>query len=149
MYRIDLKETVTSDLIILHVNAPSTGLGIEAQLAANAAVPRVIVSPTAVSISRMLLGVPADDLGQIAYDDIADLEAQLKSRLPDIARGIASRLPARRRFMESVRGAQLGKFLLKAGIRRGIARSRFGSKRAVAGGVYRFTSNAATSARSV
>ena len=122
VYRIDLKETFSSDLIVLHVNGPSTGLGIEAQLAANAAVPRMIVSPRAVPLSRMLLGVPVDDLGHIAYDSIQDLQVQLETRLPAIARAIAERLPARRRFMDSVRGAQLGKFLLKARIRRAIGR---------------------------
>src|ERR1700733_14028875 len=128
VYRIDYCRTITADLLILHVNAASIGLGIEAQLGTDAGVPRVIVSPMSMKISRMLLGIPAKGLGLLEYRDISDLKLKLRKVLPDWTRRIVAGFPSRRRALEAVRDAKIGRFVLRMRIRHGIPRAELADR---------------------
>ena len=44
VYVTDHNRTANADLVVFHVNGPSIGVGMEAQIAAEATVPRVVVS---------------------------------------------------------------------------------------------------------
>ena len=51
VYEIDQAHTTNADLVIFHINVPSLGVGIEAQIAADVTIPRVIISRNGVEVS--------------------------------------------------------------------------------------------------
>src|SRR5690349_21767318 len=52
VYRINYEQCVSADLLIFHVNVPSLGVGCEAQIAADATVPKIVLTKKNIPVSR-------------------------------------------------------------------------------------------------
>ncbi|REJ92517.1 MAG: hypothetical protein DWQ34_12920 [Planctomycetota bacterium] len=122
VYLINYHETVTSDFIILHLFAASTGLGVEAQLAAEASVPRIIIHKSDFEVSRMLLGIPTRTIATISYGNVRELREALSGELPSISRELVGQLPVRRRLLDAARSAGIGRFIMRMRIKKLITR---------------------------
>jgi len=74
VYWIDRERVASSDLLIIHADEPSFGVGQEAEIAANAGVPIVIFHSKGLNISRMLRGIAGRVMLQIEFSDVIDLQ---------------------------------------------------------------------------
>ncbi|MCI0641331.1 MAG: hypothetical protein L0Y72_29685 [Gemmataceae bacterium] len=113
VYLTDHNRTANADLVIFHVNGPSLGVGMEAQIAAGATVPRVVVSKKDARVSRMFLGLFSPTVGAIQYANDADYEAQLSKQLPEITRKTLESAKRRRPFIEDICDVELGRLIFK------------------------------------
>ncbi len=109
VYVMDHDRTMSADLVIFHVNAPSLGVGSESQIAADATVPRVTISKTGVPVSRMFRGIFSPSIVDISYADCADLELQLSRSISRIARVTVESAIRRRPLMTDYRAANIGR----------------------------------------
>lgn len=74
VYWIDRERVASADLLVIFADEPSFGVGQEAEIAANAGVPIVIFHSDKVNVSRMLRGIAGRIIGQIGFENDADLE---------------------------------------------------------------------------
>ena len=84
VYALDQEKTANADLVVFYLNAPSFGIGMEAQIAADACVPRVLIRQAGVPISRMILGAINPTIADIQFSNIDDLEKKLSESMGDI-----------------------------------------------------------------
>jgi hypothetical protein len=120
VYVTDHSRTSNADLVIFHVNCPSLGVGMEAQIAAEATLPRVVVSKATADVSRMFLGVFSPTVATIRYSGQIDYQAELSRQLPEIARLTVESAKRRRQFAQEVQGSELGRKIFKQRILQGI-----------------------------
>ena len=111
VYIIDQDHTANADLIVFYLNSPSFGIGMEAQIAADASVPRVIIRPYGEATSRMILGVFNPTLFDIQYKNVEDLEKQLSEAMGDIMGELYKSTPTRRDMISKVLGCNFPKFI--------------------------------------
>ena len=128
VYLIDYKKVFSSDLIIFHVSSPSIGVGIEAQLADSIGIPSIIIHPKSTTVSRMLLGIPTNRLATIQYESIRDLTSKLKEIIPDVTRQVVERIPQRRRCIEEISSAEIGRRIISYRIRKQLPLADFSRK---------------------
>lgn len=76
VYWIDRERVASADLLVIFADAPSIGVGQEAEIAANAGVPIAIFHSAGVNVSRMLRGIAGRIIAQVSFDDEADLESK-------------------------------------------------------------------------
>ena len=98
-------------LRVFYLNSPSFGTGMEAQIAADASVPRVIIRPCGVSISRMILGVFNPTLLDIQFKNVEDLEKQLSEAMGNIMGELYESTPKRRDVISKVITGKLSEFI--------------------------------------
>lgn len=84
VYVRDQGRTANADLVVFYLNAPSFGIGMEAQIAADACVPRVLIRPDGVATSRMILGAINPTIADIQFINLEDLEKKLSEAMGDI-----------------------------------------------------------------
>ena len=111
VYIIDQDHTANADLVVFYLNSPSFGIGMEAQIAADASVPRVIIRPYGVPISRMIRGVFNPTLFDIQYKNVEALEKQLSEAMGNIMGELYECTPKRRDVISKVLGCNLPKFI--------------------------------------
>jgi serine/threonine protein kinase len=78
VYWIDRERVASSDLIFILADAPSFGVGQEAEIAANAGVPLAIFHSPDVKVSKMLRGIAGRKIHEETFVDICDLEAKAR-----------------------------------------------------------------------
>jgi transcriptional regulator with XRE-family HTH domain len=83
VFHIDRERVQSSDLLIHLAHFPSTGAGEELSFAFEALVPIVVVSHSAVRVSRMVTGIP-NLIVVITYDEPEELRSVLRERLAEI-----------------------------------------------------------------
>ena len=121
VYTIDHKCTVCSDLVIFHVNAPSLGVGIEAQLSAMATTPRIIISKGTVPTSRMFAGMFCSTIAEIQYSHVSEVIGELHRRLQDICPKTIESVERRRPHLIEIQEQRIGERFLMQRIRHGIS----------------------------
>jgi transcriptional regulator with XRE-family HTH domain len=114
VFNADHTRTSTADLVFFHVNAPSLGVGIESQIAAEATIPRVIAKPKGLKISRMFDGVFNPTIARIEYVDPDDFEQQLLDLLPSIAIAASKSAHKRRPAIEAITSARIGRNIFES-----------------------------------
>jgi len=113
VYELDHERTMTADLVVFHVNAPSLGVGCECQIAADTCSPKVVIARNGTPLSRMFTGVHSETLATIEYEQPRDVEMQLSQWLPTIARRAAESAQSRRPIMQAVAESRLGRVILR------------------------------------
>jgi len=78
VYWIDRERVASSDLIFILADAPSFGVGQEAEIATNAGVPIALFHSPGVKVSRMLSGIAGRKICIETFADIAELEAKTR-----------------------------------------------------------------------
>lgn len=84
VYMLDHAQTANADLVVFYLNAPSFGIGMEAHIAADACVPRVLIRPNGVPTSRMILGEINPTIADIQFRNPEDLEKKLSEAMGEI-----------------------------------------------------------------
>lgn len=120
--RIDHLCVVKSDVFVCLATDPSCGLAIEANTAMLALVPRILIYPCDVEVSRMLTGTACLDIDPIVFRDPADLENQLRDKMQAIDREVTNIRPTRRRLMEDIANERRGRQVLRNRIRQKLTR---------------------------
>ena len=113
VYELNYLQSILADLVIFHVNVPSLGVGCEAQIAADATVPRITLAKKSVAVSRMFAGIFSATLASIEYDSYADAELQLFRLLPTIAEETIQSARRRRSVLAAFSELQLGLVIFK------------------------------------
>lgn len=113
VYATDHRSTVDADLVIFHVNTPSLGVGMEAQISADATIPRVVIRKQSVAVSRMFRGVFSPTLANVEYENIEDLHDALIPHIASIAAAAIESAERRRPIAREFSTQQLGKKILK------------------------------------
>jgi hypothetical protein len=113
VYLTDHNRTATADLVIFHVNCPSLGVGMEAQIAAGATVPRVVVSRQGAKVSRMFLGISSPTVETIQYGNEAEYETLLSNKVADIVSVAIEKARKRRAVVVELRESGLGRKIFK------------------------------------
>ena len=113
VYELNYEQCVLADLVAFHVNVPSLGVGCEAQISADATVPRVTVAKTCVPVSRMFDGIFSTAIASIQYENSSDLELQLFRQIPVIAARVISSAQRRRPILASFSDLRLGSVIFK------------------------------------
>ena len=121
VFETDHTQIADADLVFCHVNAPSLGVGIEAQIAAEATIPRVIAYPSGRPISRMFEGLFNPTIARIEYADTSDFDVQLSKFLTTIAEAASISSKKRRPIIANVRNARCGESIFKARVLLGIS----------------------------
>jgi transcriptional regulator with XRE-family HTH domain len=121
VYAIDHRWTVRSDLVIFHINTPSLGVGIEAQLSALATTPRVIISKGEVPTSRMFQGMFCSTIAEIRYQYASEVADSLRDQLQDICPKVIESAERRRPHLQQIIEQRLGERLLMQRIRHGVS----------------------------
>lgn len=75
VYEVDKEQLEKSDVMVAYVGEPSTGTGIEIEIAKNHGIPVYILYEKGARVSRMLRGCPAVK-GEIVFENEADALAQ-------------------------------------------------------------------------
>lgn len=83
VYWIDRERVASADVLIIMADAPSFGVGQEAEIAANAGVPIVIFYSHGVRISRMLAGIAVSALETKSFGDNLELEEKVNEFFRD------------------------------------------------------------------
>lgn len=113
VYRTDHTEVSTADLVIFNARWPSLGVGIEAQISADATVPKIVIAERDGDISPMIDGMFSPTIGRITYSSPDEITRALIEQLPAITRRLlasrARRLPA----LKKVAAAKLGRSLIE------------------------------------
>ena len=107
------EQSVLADLVVFHVTTPSLGVGCEAQIAADATVPRVTLVRKDVALSRMFDGIFSTTIASIQYENHADLELQLFRQLPLISARATQSALQRRPRLTAFSDLQLGSIIFK------------------------------------
>jgi len=119
VYCIDHQRVEASDVVFFFVFGPSTGMGMEAQIAAEATVPRVVISPKGFEITRMFLGAPSRKLAEIRFERPIEITQALRTQVDEI--GSAASESRRRRDQANKHAFKnIGRRILKRRILRGI-----------------------------
>lgn len=113
VYELNHEQSVLADLVVFHVTTPSLGVGCEAQIAADATVPRVTLVRKDVALSRMFDGIFSTTIASIHYENHADLELQLFRQLPSIAAQATRSALQRRPRLTAFSELQLGSVIFK------------------------------------
>lgn len=83
VYNLDRERVSSSDLLIHVADYASTGAGEELDIAQSALIPIVLINHGSARVSRMVTGIPAFKL-EITYDNLEELELELRQRLTEI-----------------------------------------------------------------
>lgn len=99
VYRLDRKNVVACDLLVVLANHPSFGVGQELEIAAQKGIPTLIATRgNPERISRMVLGSPNPRMGVFAYLSPENLEEQVRRYLDEHVDWLRRRKEAIRRF---------------------------------------------------
>jgi len=112
VYAIDHQHVENADVVFFFIVGPSTGMGMEAQIAAEATVPRVVIRQQGVAVTRMFQGAPSRTLATIEFSAAADIYSQLAAQVAHIG----NEASISRRYRDEAREGSLsnfGRFLLK------------------------------------
>jgi len=93
----------------------------EAQIAANSTIPRVMISKKGQAVSRMFKGVFSPTVEALEYDDVEDLKPLLIKRVPFIVPYAIESAEKRRPILRDFERLSVGRMLLKQRIIRGIS----------------------------
>ncbi len=113
VYELNYEQSVLADLVVFHVNVPSLGVGCEAQISADATVPRVTLAKADIPVSRMFEGMFSATIATLEYVNHADLELQLFRQLPELAARVIRSAQRRRPVLAGFSALQLGTVILK------------------------------------
>jgi len=122
IYETNFKKISDSDLVIFHRNAPSSGMGMEAEIAAGVMVPAVILIPKGTPCSLMFPGFDLLVIATIEYSDVNDLSRQLRAALNEVVNRARKWRTQRRENLRNLQKAKIGPELQSARILRGITR---------------------------
>lgn len=84
VYCTDHDKVINSDVVFFFLLAPSTGMGMEAQIATDATLPRVVIRKKDSSITRMFLGAPSRTIGDIEFETVPDVRQQVSAQIATI-----------------------------------------------------------------
>jgi len=88
VYATDRRHVENADVVFFFVVGPSTGMGMEAHIAAQATVPRVVIQLRGMHVTRMFVGAPTRELAKIEFaspDEISPLLTNQASRIGEEA----------------------------------------------------------------
>lgn len=92
VYRHDARCVSECDVFIMAPGAASTGLGIEAQIAANTEKLAILLLRTGERVSRMLLGCPNPNQIVVEYDTVEEalqkIDALIEKRVDRTRQGV-------------------------------------------------------------
>jgi len=91
VYALDRKRVVDADVLLVLANSPSFGVGQELEIAAGYSKPTILIHHKDRTVSRMVLGSPANFVATIAYSSPEDLVKQLHQALEQILPAIRQR----------------------------------------------------------
>ena len=106
VFNLDRDRVLGSDLVIHIADYASTGSGEELDFALNALIPIVLIAHGESKVSRMVTGIPALKL-MIRYNDLAELESQLREGLTEIRPVLAERKLAFSKFDKNIVGNKI------------------------------------------
>ena len=106
VFNLDRERVLGSDLVIHIADYASTGSGEELDFALNALIPIVLIAHGESKVSRMVTGIPALKL-MIKYDDLTELETQLREGLTEIRPVLAERKLAFSKFDKNIVGNKI------------------------------------------
>ncbi len=119
VYITDHRRAMDADLIVFYMaDAPSYGAGMEAQIAADATVPKVVAHREAGKVSRMLGGLFSPTVAEFTYVDLQSYEQAMNGLLEEIAAATAESAVRRKPAREKIVKANLGRAVFKQRIRR-------------------------------
>lgn len=121
VYVMDHHQTSQADFVIFLVLAPSLGVGMEAQIAADCNLPRLVVSKKGTAISRMFRGLFCPTIAWIEYENVADAREQVGRQLPVIASAAVKSAIGRRAQVREFCAEQIGVQVLKSRLVQGIS----------------------------
>ena len=122
IYGTNFRRINESDLIVFHQNGPSSGMGMEAEIAAGVMVPAIILRPKGTRPSKMFPGFDLRVIKTIEYSSIDDLRRQLSESLEEIAKTAQKWTPVRRKNWQHLKDANVGHELLSARMLKGVSR---------------------------
>jgi len=111
VYMLDHGQTASADLVVFFLNSPSLGVGLEAQIAADASTPRIIIRPHGECVSRMFLGAFNPTLADIEFENMQDLRKKLGNAIGDICGELYIHVPTRRGVMRDIAGCAMHRFI--------------------------------------
>ncbi len=108
VYAIDYTRSMDADLVIFFVIGGSWGGGMEAQISAEATVPKVVVAPKQADISRMIPGLFNPTLAEIRFENPRDYEQELQKQLPRIATAVRDSAKWRAKARRKIERTRIG-----------------------------------------
>jgi transcriptional regulator with XRE-family HTH domain len=117
VYSQDKLHVHEADLLVHLCHHPSTGSGEELEFARAALIPIILVTPTTVKVSRMILGIPSLLL-EVNYKDPDDLQTQLGSALLEFRPVIEERKLAFSNYRANVVGQKMIELRQRQGLTR-------------------------------
>ena len=121
VYVMDHHQTSQADFAIFLVLAPSLGVGMEAQIAADCSLPRVVICRKGTAISRMFRGLFCPTIASIEYENAADAREQVGRQLPVIASAAVKSAIGRRAQVREFSAERIGAQVLKSRLIQGIS----------------------------
>ena len=106
VFNLDRERVLGSDLVIHIADYASTGSGEELDFALNALIPIVLIAHGESKVSRMVTGIPALKL-MVKYNDLAELESQLREGLAEIRPILTERKLAFSQFDKNIVGNKI------------------------------------------
>ena len=106
VFDLDRERVLGSDLVIHIADYASTGSGEELDFALNALIPIVLIAHGESKVSRMVTGIPALKL-MIKYNDLTELENQMREGLTEIRPVLAERKLAFSEFDKNIVGNKI------------------------------------------
>ncbi len=120
VYVTDYHSTVDADIVVFHVNAPSLGVGMEAQIVAYATIPRVVICKQGAPVSRMFRGVFGPTIATIEYPSLVDFRELLEDKMSTIAVSAIESAERRRPVAEEFASQHPGRKILKQRVLQGM-----------------------------
>lgn len=114
VFLTDHSRVRNSDLVFFHLLSPSLGVGIEAQIAAESTLPRIVAYPSGCSISRMFKGIFCPTIAEIEYSDVGDFESRLSAAFPAILTAAKNSAAARKPILEKIANCNFGIAVFKS-----------------------------------
>lgn len=113
VYVRDFEKTIESDLVVFYLNRGSLGMGEEAQIAAGATIPKVVIYKQGENVSRMFDGIFNPTLFTVAFSSVGDLEQQLSHAIAVNGANLLEAAVKRRRILKDAMNHKLPKFIFK------------------------------------
>jgi transcriptional regulator with XRE-family HTH domain len=117
VYAWDKQRVLSSDLLIHLCHKPSTGAGEELEFAHAALLPIILIYPSDLKVSRMVLGIPSLVI-QVAYSNIENLHSQLQEVLFNFRPVFEARKLAFSRYDVNVVGEKVRELRTRLGLTR-------------------------------
>ncbi len=128
VYITDHHQTSKSDLVVFYVLTPSLGVGMEAQIAADCTLPRVVISRRDSAVSRMFCGVFSPTIASLEYNEVSELRNTLSTRLLDISEAAVESAKRRRGHVEGFCENALGQTVMRRRLAIGVSLQELASK---------------------